>query len=178
MHPFYGALPVPYVPACGLHVEPWLHIFILMLRLATEPQSTAGLLYPSQCPCGAILLTSYSMLWGLLVSRAGPMIFYWLLYWPCRVSMQGQCFFIGLRCSIPTIVFYYFSFSLLSVYRLVMWGWGLRTDRVHLTLFRLGTADLFFMNNNNARTFEKSIVFSQTCFVTRISPKFCQMKLL
>ena len=32
---------------------------------------------------------------------------------------QGQCFFNGLSYSIPTIVFYYFSLSLLSVYRLV-----------------------------------------------------------
>ena len=31
---------------------------------------------------------------------------------------QGQCFFIGLSCSIPTIVFYSLSLSLLSVYRL------------------------------------------------------------
>ena len=31
---------------------------------------------------------------------------------------QGQCFFINLSCSIPTI----FSLSLLSVYRLVLWG--------------------------------------------------------
>ena len=46
----------------------------------------------------------------------------------------GQCFFIGLSCSIPTIVFYYFFFSLLSVYRFILWGWGLRTDRVYITL--------------------------------------------
>ena len=41
---------------------------------------------------------------------------------------QGQCFFIDLSCSIPTIVFYYFSISLLSVYRLVLWPYGLLTD--------------------------------------------------
>ena len=56
---------------------------------------------------------------------------------------QGQCFFIGLNCSIPTIVFYYFSFSLLPVYRLVLWGWGLRTDRVYITRCQPCTADLF-----------------------------------
>ena len=44
---------------------------------------------------------------------------------------QGQCFFIGLSCSIPIIVFYYFSISLFPVYRLVLWGWCLRTDRVY-----------------------------------------------
>ena len=44
---------------------------------------------------------------------------------------RGQCFIIALSCSIPTIVFYYFSLSLLPVYRLVLWGWGLRADRVY-----------------------------------------------
>ena len=56
---------------------------------------------------------------------------------------QGQCFFIDQSWSIPTIVFYYFSLSLLSVNRLVLWGWGLRTDRVYITLSQPCTADLF-----------------------------------
>ena len=46
----------------------------------------------------------------------------------------GQCFFIGLSCSILTIVLYHFSLSLLSISGLVLWGWGLRTDRVYITL--------------------------------------------
>ena len=45
----------------------------------------------------------------------------------------------------PTIVFYYFSLSLLSVYRLVLWGWGLWTDRVSITLSQPCTADIFEM---------------------------------
>ena len=55
------------------------------------------------------------------VSRAGPMLSYWskLLY------------------PVPTIVFYYFPFTLLSVYRSVFWGWGLRTDGVYVTLSAL-----------------------------------------
>ena len=57
---------------------------------------------------------------GLLGFRKGPMLF-----------------FIGLSCSIPTIVFNYFSLSLLSVYRLVLWGWSLRSDRVYTTLSTL-----------------------------------------
>ena len=52
-----------------------------------------------------ILLTSFSMVWDWRVSRTKPM------------------HFIGRSCSIPTIVFYYFSLSLLSIYRLVLWGW-------------------------------------------------------
>ena len=35
---------------------------------------------------------------------------------------QGQCFFIGTSCSIAIIVFYYFSLSLLPLYRLVLWS--------------------------------------------------------
>ena len=59
-----------------------MHIDTLMHRLAAEPCNTAGLLFPSRCPSGTILLNPYSMVWDWRVSRAGPMIFYWpkLLY--------------------------------------------------------------------------------------------------
>ena len=56
---------------------------------------------------------------------------------------RANAFFIGISCSIPTIVFYSFSIPLLSVYRLVLWGWGLRTDRVYITLSQPCTAYLF-----------------------------------
>ena len=58
---------------------------------------------------------------------------------------RGQCFFIFLSCSIPTIIFYYFSLSLLSVYMLVLWGYGLRTDRMYITLSRPYTAGIFLI---------------------------------
>ena len=93
--------------------------------------SIAGLWFPSQCPSGTILLTPYSMVLDRRVSRAGPMLF------------------IGLSCSIPTIVFYSFSLSLLSVYRLVLWVWGLRTDRVYITLSLSLALPTSFHNNNN-----------------------------
>ena len=81
MHPLNDALPGPYVPV-WLHAVPLLHIGILMRCLAAEPRSTAGLLFPTQCPSGTILLTAYSMVWDCRVSRARPMFFYWpkLLY--------------------------------------------------------------------------------------------------
>ena len=60
---------------------------------------------------------------------------------------RANAYFFGLSCSIPTIVFYSFSLSLLSAYRLVLWGWGLRTDMVYITLSQPGT--LFLNNNNN-----------------------------
>ena len=58
---------------------------------------------------------------------------------------RANAFFIGLSCSIPTIVFYYFYLSLLPVYRLVLWDWGLRTGRVYITLCQPCTADLFLI---------------------------------
>ena len=94
---------------CGLHAVIWSHIGTLLHRLAAEHLSTAGLLFPSRCPSRTIMLTPYSMVWDWRVSRAGPMLFF------------------GLGCCIPTIILYSFSLSLLSVYRLVLWGWGLRT---------------------------------------------------
>ena len=62
---------------CGLHAVLWSHIGALMHCLAAEPRSTAGLLFPSRCPCGMTLLTKYSMVWDWRVSGAGPMLFYW-----------------------------------------------------------------------------------------------------
>ena len=82
----------------GLHAVLWSHIGTIMHRLAAEPCSTAGLLFSSRCPSGTILLTPYTMVWD----------------W--RFQEHGQCFFIGLSCSIPTIIFYSFSISLLSLY--------------------------------------------------------------
>ena len=99
---------------CILHAVLWSHIGTLMHRLAAEPCSTAGLLFPSRCPSGTILLTPFSMAWDWRVSRAGTMLLYSL-----------------------------FLPSLLSVYRLVLWGWGLWTDRVYITLSQPCTADLF-----------------------------------
>ena len=129
MHPLNGALPGPYVPVrvtCGALVA-HRHTYA---RLAAGPFSTAGLLVPSRCPSGTILLPP--------IRWCGTGGF----------QEQGHCFFIGLGCSIHTIVFYSFSLSLLSFYRLVLWGWGLRPDRVYITLSQPYAADLFNKNKN------------------------------
>ena len=118
-------LYVDHMCQSGLHAVLWSHIGTLMHRLDAEPCSTVGLLFSFWCPSGTILLPAYSMVW----------------YW--RVTRAGQCFFIGPSCSFPTIVFYSFFLSLLSVYRLVLRGWGLRTDRVYITLSQPCTVDLF-----------------------------------
>ena len=88
----------------GLHAMLWSHIGTLMHRLAAEPRSTAGLLFPSRCPSGTILLTPYSMVCDLRVSRAGPMLF----YWPKLLN--------------PYYSLLLFSLSLLSEYKLVLWA--------------------------------------------------------
>ena len=87
---------------CRLQAVLWSHIGTLMHRIAAKPRSTAGL-FPSQCPSGMILLDHSR---GTLYTR---------LYGTGGFQEHGQCFFIDLSCSSPTIVFYYFSFSLLSV---------------------------------------------------------------
>ena len=115
---------------CGLHAVLWLHIGILMRRLAADPSSTARVLFPSQCLSGTFLLTPYSMVWDWRVSRAGPMLYHLpkLLY--------------PSYCLLP-----FFFFFFLSVYLLILWGCGLRTNRVYLTLSQPSTAASF--NNNN-----------------------------
>ena len=81
----------------------WSHIGILMCRFAGESSSTAGLLFSYQ-----IVFLERSC-WHR-IQRCGTGWF----------QEQGQCFFFGLSCPIPVIVFYYFSLSLLSVYWLVL----------------------------------------------------------
>ena len=100
------------------------HIGILMRLPAAEPLSTAWLLFHSQYLSGTIWLTPYSMVWDWRVSRAGPMS----LCWP--------------NCSL-LFCLQLFSRSLLLIYRLVMWGWGLRTDRVSISLSRPFIDNLF-----------------------------------
>ena len=109
MHTLNDALPGPYVPVRVTRGALVAHRHTYAPS-RSKPRSTAGLLFHS----GMILLTPCSIVWDWRVSRAGPMLF----YWP----------------KIPTIAFYYFSLSLLPVYRLVLWGWGLRIDRVYITL--------------------------------------------
>ena len=71
-----------------LHAVLWWRIGTLMHRLAAEPCSTAGLLFPFRCPSWTILLTPFSMVGDWRVSRAGLMLLYWpkLLY-PDRKSV-------------------------------------------------------------------------------------------
>ena len=106
-----------------LHAVLWSHIGTLKHRLAAKPCSTAGLLFPSQCLSGTILLTLYSMVWDWRVSRAGPKLLYWpkLLYpyysllpffpfsslsigWHCGAGVFGLigCIPLSLSLALPT----------------------------------------------------------------------------
>ena len=113
-HPLSGALPVPYVPVRVTRGD-LMHIGILLRLPAAKPRSTAGLLFPSQYLSGMIWLTPYLMVWDWRVSRAGPMPFCWP---SCSLLFCFQLFFL----------------SLLFLYGLVVWGWGLRTEGVNLPL--------------------------------------------
>ena len=72
----------------------------------------------------SLWLTPYSMVWDWRVSRPGPMPFCWP---SCSLLFCLQLF----------------SLSLLFLYRLVVWGWDLRTDRVAISLSRPCIANLF-----------------------------------
>ena len=76
VHPLNGALPGPYVPPrytrCSCRTS--VHLRTASLQ-NLEHSRTAGLLFPSRCPSGTILLTPYSMVWDWRVSRAGQMLF-------------------------------------------------------------------------------------------------------
>ena len=76
VHPLNNALPGPYVPVRVTRGALVAHRYTARFYLTAEPRSTAGLLFPSRCPSGTILLAQYSMVWDWRVSRAGPMLFY------------------------------------------------------------------------------------------------------
>ena len=91
---------------CVLHTVLWLLIGMLMRLLAAKPRSTQDFYSPSsQCLCGTILPTLYSMECDWRISRAEPMLFCWPML---------------LESFLSTISF----LSLYSIYRLVLWSWG------------------------------------------------------
>ena len=101
VHPLNGALPGPYLPARVTRGALVAHRYTYA-PLAAEPCSTAGLLLSSRCPSGTILLTTYSMVWGWRVSRAGPMLLYWpkqlYPYYSLLLSLpfSSFCLYVGI----------------------------------------------------------------------------------
>ena len=113
---------------CGLHAVLWSHTGMLMRLLAAEPCSTTELLFVCQYFCGTILVTQY---WWCETGGfqeqpfGGQMPFYWPSY------------------SLPFCLLL-FSLSLVSFYGSVLWGWGLRTDRVLIALSQHCIANFFY----------------------------------
>ena len=58
-------------------------------------------------------------------------------------------FFYWPKLNKPAYSVLLFLYSLLSFYRLVLWGWGLWTDNSKLVLSQHCIADTFLNNNNN-----------------------------
>ena len=126
MHPLNGALPGPYVP-----------VRVTRGALVTHRYTYA----PPRCRTSQYRRTFIPLsvpLWndfanpvfdgvGLAGFKTRVNVFYW---------SKMFCPFYNLLLFFP---------SLLSVYRLVLWGWGLRTDRVYITLSQPCTADLFLL---------------------------------
>ena len=70
--------------------------------------------------------------------------FGWPCIWWCGIGgfqEQVQCLFVGLVVLLFCLQLFFLS--LLFLYRLVVWGWGLRTNRVSISLSRPCIANLF-----------------------------------
>ena len=124
MHTLNGALPIAFVPVRVTRGDLVAYWFTYALPRCRTSQYRRTFITLSVSLWNDLANPVFDGV-GLEGSRAGPILF------------------IGLRCSIPTIVFYYFSFSLLPVYRFALWGWGLRTNRVYITFSKPCTAELF-----------------------------------
>ena len=120
MHPLCDALPVHYVPVRVTRGALIAHQYTYALPRCRISQYSRTFQYLS----GMIWLTPYAMVWDWQVSRAGPIPFCWP---SCSLLFCLQLF----------------SLSLLFLYRLVVWGWGLPTDRVSISLSRPCIANLF-----------------------------------
>ena len=122
MHPLNGALTRPYVP----------------VRVTRSAMVTHRYIHAApRCRTSQYRRTFFP-LWNDLADH----IFDGVLL--AGFKSRANASFIGVSSCITTIVFYYFSLSLLSDYRLVLWGWGLRTNRVYITLSQHCTAKLFY----------------------------------
>ena len=112
-----------------------VHLFASSPQNLAVPQDLS-----SQCPCGTILLTLYSIMRGLagFKSRANDYLLPWLALSP--------------------FVFYYLFLSLLSVYRLVLWSWGLWND-MFISLSPSLALWTYFNNNNNLKSYHAKITY-------------------
>ena len=107
----------------------WLLICTRSCLIVVGFLSIAEPLYPSRCLFGTILVTLCLMVWDWWASRAEPMLSCW-----------HHMLFL--------FVSYILTFS--SFNRLVVWGWGLRTELIEYSHSLLALhSGLQFNNNNN-----------------------------
>ena len=110
MHPFYGALPMPYVP-----VRVTRSALVAYRYTYAHPRCRIS-------QYRWIFIPLYVSQWDDLV---GP-----VLDGVGLASFNSRANDFFGKAALSLFVFYYFSLSLLSVYRLVSWGCSLWTDRV------------------------------------------------
>ena len=123
LHPLYGALPVPPVLMRVTRGAVIAHRYTYAPPRCRTPQYSRTFI-PFSVSLWTILVTPYSMVRDCRVSRAGPVPLYWC------------------SCSLPFCLLL-FPLSLLSFYGLVLWGWGLRTDRLLIALSKPCITNLF-----------------------------------
>ena len=113
LHPLNGALPGPYVP-----------VRVTRGALVTHRYTYA----PPRCRTSQYNRTFIPLSVSLWNDLATPNS----MVWDWRVSSAGQCFFIGLSCYIPTIIFYYFIIIIIIIKR----GWQCKDGRERLTPYQ------------------------------------------
>ena len=123
MHPLCGALPVPCVPVRVTRGALIAHRYIYAPPRCRTSQYRRTFITISVSPWNDLVDPLFDGV-GLagLSSRSNAFC------WP-------SCFLL--------FCLQLFSLSLLFLYRLVVWGWGLRTDRVSISLSRPCIANIF-----------------------------------
>ena len=107
--------------------------------IGPAPRSIASPLFPSQCLCGTILLTLYSMVWD------------------CRFQEQGPYLFIGLSCSITFSLLLFFPFF--RSIGIGIAGWIFRL--IEYKSITPSIALMTFFNNNNNNFFRINVKVRQ-----------------
>ena len=129
MHPLCGALPVPYVPVRVTRGAVIAHRFTYApprCRTSQYRRTFIALLVSLWNDLSDPVFDGVGLAGSMVWDWAGPMPF----YWP--------------SCSL-TFCLLLFSLSILSFCGLVLWGCGLRTDRVLFDLSQLCIANLFLI---------------------------------
>ena len=122
--PLCGALPVPYVPVRVTRGALIAHLYTFAPPRCRTSQYRRTFIHLSVSLWNDLFDPVFGGFPDWRISRAGPMPFCWP---SCSLLFCLQLFLV----------------SLLFLYRLVVWGYGLRTDRVSISLSRPCVSNLF-----------------------------------